>query len=235
MAVAALLAVAVGCGNRQADLANGKRLYVGEVAKSYQQNHPDYQPCGSCHGLARAGSTGGQGPNLDQAFQQARKDGMTKETVQGVVHDQINSPRRGSIMPADIVTGNDAKDVAAYVASVAGQPGKDTGELASIGGAISAKAIAAKNGVLTMPANAQGKLAFASTNATAPAGKLQIVMPNPSPLQHDIGLKGDGQGPVVGTGGKSSFSATLKPGKYTYFCSVPGHEAGGMKGTLTVK
>ena len=43
------------------------------------------------------------------------------------------------------------------------------------------------------------------------------------------------KGPVVGTGGDSKFTVTLKPGTYTFFCSVPGHEAGGMKGTLVVK
>jgi uncharacterized cupredoxin-like copper-binding protein len=40
---------------------------------------------------------------------------------------------------------------------------------------------------------------------------------------------------VVGSGGTSSFTATLKPGSYEFYCAVPGHEAGGMKGTLTVK
>jgi uncharacterized cupredoxin-like copper-binding protein len=64
---------------------------------------------------------------------------------------------------------------------------------------------------------------------------VEIVMPNPSPLQHDIALQGDGKGPVVGTGGTSRFSATLKPGKYEFLCTVPGHADGGMKGTLTVK
>ena len=73
--------------------------------------------------------------------------------------------------------------------------------------------------------------------ATASAGKVTISMLNKAPIQHDIGIKGPvkGQGPVVGTGATSKFTATLKPGTYTFFCSVPGHEAGGMKGTLVVK
>ena len=41
---------------------------------------------------------------------------MDRETVEGVVHDQIANPRRSSAMPADLVTGDDARDVAAYVA-----------------------------------------------------------------------------------------------------------------------
>jgi mono/diheme cytochrome c family protein len=243
LALAALVAVGVGCGSsNEPDLANGKALFMGAVSKQYQKDHPQYQSCGGCHGLARADAGGGQGPNLDQAFAQARKDGMTSRTVQGVVQDQINSPRRDSIMPADIVKGDDARDVAAYVASVAGQPGKDQGQLATVGAVASTKPIPAKAGVLTMPANPQGRTLFASTAASAAAGALEITMPNPSSLQHDIALKADegkgpelGKGAVVGQGGKSTFKVTLKPGKYEFLCTVPGHESGGMKGILTVK
>jgi azurin len=32
-----------------------------------------------------------------------------------------------------------------------------------------------------------------------------------------------------------SFKAPMKPGKYPYLCTFPGHYPGGMKGTLTVK
>jgi uncharacterized cupredoxin-like copper-binding protein len=242
LALAALVAVAAGCGTAQPDLANGKRLYIGEVSKQYQKDHPQYQACGGCHALARAGTAGGQGPDLDQAFGQARKDGMTKETIEGVVHDQINSPRRNSIMPGDIVKGDSARDVAAYVATVAAQPGKDQGQLATIPGVGEQKPIAAKAGVLTIPANEQGRTLFASSLATAAAGSIEISMPNPSSLQHDIALKADegkgpelGKGPVVGQGGESKFKVTVKPGKYEFLCTVPGHEAGGMKGILTVK
>ena len=62
-------------------------------------------------------------------------------------------------------------------------------------------------------------------------------MPNKSPIQHNIALKGPvtGAGPIVGSGGMSTFTANLKPGTYEFYCQVPGHEAAGMKGTLTVK
>jgi plastocyanin len=235
--VATALAVGVAaCGGspHHADLENGKRLFTGEVPKD-QKPTMKYQPCGACHALARANTKSTAGPNLDAAFAAARQDGMTARTVQGVVEDQIHIPRRNSVMPSDLVTGSDAQDVAAYVASVAGMPGKDQGLLADIGAPVNSKPIPEKNGVLEMDANPQGKLAFASTTATATAGPLEIVMLNPSPLKHDIALQGDGKGPVVGTGGKSSFKAVLKPGKYTYLCTVPGHADGGMKGTLTVK
>ena len=59
-------------------------------------------------------------------------------------------------------------------------------------------------------------------------------MPNKSGTGHDIVIDGLGKGPVVSKG-VSSFKATLKPGKYTYYCSVPGHRAAGMQGTLTVR
>ena len=63
-------------------------------------------------------------------------------------------------------------------------------------------------------------------------------MANKSSVPHDIAVRGAGVsqvGAVVQNGGTSTVTATLKPGTYTFYCSVDGHEAAGMKGTLTVK
>ena len=81
------------------------------------------------------------------------------------------------------------------------------------------------------------QLKFNTNKLSAKAGKVTITMTNPSGLSHDVSIKGgvNVQGNVVGQGGKSVASATLKPGKYTFYCSVDGHEQAGMKGTLTVK
>ena len=234
LAIAAALAAlgAAGCGrggSETADLANGKKMFVGEGK------------CGSCHALARAGTKGTQGPDLDEAFGPARRSGLGERTVEGVVKRQIDTPLRNSIMQPDLVTGDDARDVAAYVAFAAGKGGKDTGELAKAGAPkVSNKPIPAKNGTLTIDADPTGALAFVSTKASATAGALQFVMGNKSGVQHNIALKASGgslieEGPVVGEGGKSEFSASVKPGKYLFVCTVPGHEEGGMKGELTVK
>ena len=87
------------------------------------------------------------------------------------------------------------------------------------------------------------KLAFAKKALAAKAGKVTLTMPNPSALPHNIALRrGTGatgvaivKGQIVPKGRTSKITATLKAGKYRYFCSVPGHEAGGMWGILTVK
>src|SRR4051794_23821443 len=92
LAATALVAVAVGCGSSEPDLSNGKRLFTGDVPKGYKADHAKYQPCSACHALGRANSTANAGPSLDQAFQQARKDGMTSGTVEGVVYGQIKHP-----------------------------------------------------------------------------------------------------------------------------------------------
>ena len=153
---------------------------------------------------------------------------------------QIANVRRNSTMPANLVTGEDARAVAAYVAAVAGRPGKDSGALAEAGVKVSNKPIAAKGGTLEMPANPSGGLAFASTKATAPPGSIKFDMPNESSVQHNIALRDEGgkilgEGEVVGQGGNSTFTASLTAGTFTYVCTVPGHEEGGMKGELTVK
>ena len=218
--VAGLLALAA-CGREEApDLVNGKESFIAR--------------CSSCHSLARANGGGTQGPDLDQAFAQARADGMNEETVEGIVLAQIDNPRRSSIMPADLVTGDDARDVAAYVAQSAGQPGEDSGALADVGVQKGGKATA-ENGVLKIDADESGALAFTASTATAPPGRIEFVMENPAPIQHDIALEGGPKGDTVGQGGTSQFTTTLKPGKYTFLCTVPGHAEGGMTGELTVK
>ena len=88
---------------------------------------------------------------------------------------------------------------------------------------------------LTLAAD-QSQLKFDKTKLTAKAGQVTITMTNPSPLQHDIAIKGgtNAKGDVVGQGGKSVVTVDLKPGKYTFYCSVDGHEAAGMNGELDV-
>jgi plastocyanin len=91
---------------------------------------------------------------------------------------------------------------------------------------------------LMLRADAGGKLAYDKQSLTAPAGPVAIAMSNPSSLSHDVSIEGPGtdeHGEVVARGGTSTVSADLAPGTYAFYCSVPGHRAGGMEGTLTVK
>lgn len=88
---------------------------------------------------------------------------------------------------------------------------------------------------ITVPAGMAMKYSTASLQAKA--GKVTIVMKNLSILPHDVALKGKGvnaKGKLVAKGGTSTVTATLKPGKYVFYCTVPGHAQAGMKGTLTV-
>jgi mono/diheme cytochrome c family protein len=106
--------------------------------------------CGSCHTLAHAGTSGTVGPNLDDAFAQDRADGVKAASITGLVNYWIEYPNSQGVMPARLLTGQDAQDVAAYVGLVAGVPGKDSGELASAGGVTGTSAAAGKevfNGV----------------------------------------------------------------------------------------
>jgi mono/diheme cytochrome c family protein len=112
------------------DTANGQTLFVSS--------------CGSCHTLQAANTSGTVGPDLDNAFAGTRKDGYSESAIANVVLDQIRlgsgpiatytDPEHGmkgltpqTQMPANILQGQDAIDVAAYVASVAGTGGYSTG------------------------------------------------------------------------------------------------------------
>jgi plastocyanin len=227
-AVAALSGCSANNSTGDADLVAGKQLFV--------------QKCGSCHVLARAGTKGNIGPNLDAALTNPLHEGFGESAIRGMVAGMIDigsalrDPESGAqIMPADLVKGDDARDVAAYVAQSVAKPGKDEGLLATaVKPAGSEKPAEAQNGTLTIPADPGGQLMFVNSTATAPAGKLTLVMPNESGVPHNIAIAGKGAGQIVDKG-ESKFSATFAPGKYTYICEVDGHEAAGMKGELTVK
>jgi plastocyanin len=84
-----------------------------------------------------------------------------------------------------------------------------------------------------------GDLAYTTDAATAKAGSVTVDFNNPQALTHDVKIE-DAQGEEVGgteliASGEDSATVDLKPGTYTYFCSVPGHREAGMEGTLTVK
>ncbi|MFL5819778.1 MAG: c-type cytochrome [Solirubrobacteraceae bacterium] len=223
---AAVLVALGGCQVKQGqpDLVNGKRLFVSK--------------CGSCHVLGRAGTKGQVGPNLDHAFQAALGSGFGRSSVRGIVDKQILYPARTGQMPAKLVTGRNAQDVAAYVAAVVARPGKDTGALATAVGGGQKPLAVAKGGKLDIPADPNGQLLFTFKDAQAKPGSVSISSPNKSSVAHNIAIQGPGANQVgpIGQGGHvSTIRVTLKPGSYTFYCSVDAHRQGGMMGKLTVK
>lgn len=229
VAATALVGLFAGCGaddlkGQRADLVHGKQLFV--------------ERCGACHALARAGTRGNVGPDLDAAFAQSLRDGFGRDTVRGVVHEQILYPN--SRMPARLVTGDSATDVAAYVADAAAKSGEDTGALASAVRRAEAGSAEAQNGRLEIDADPNGQLAYTVASATAPAGALEIDSRNASSVPHDIAVASEdgselGKGETVSGGGVSTVSVDLRPGRYTFYCTLPGHREAGMEGTLTVR
>lgn len=130
--LAALTALAFGglviaaCDTQSnADVERGRALFI--------------EKCGTCHILKQAATSATVGPDLDSAFADARVSGMDEDTIEGVVEAQIENPWEGpgeadpkspTFMPAGIVEGQDAEDVATYVGQVAGVPGIEPPEAA---------------------------------------------------------------------------------------------------------
>jgi len=231
----ALVAVLVGgCalkGGQDISLIEGKTLFI--------------KNCAECHTLARAGTKGIIGPNLDDAFSAALAAGEGRKVIPGIVETQIEYPASSGRMPKLPLTTREAADIAAYVGYAAARPGKDTGILGTVGSSQLVTAVE-KNGVLTIETNPSGQLAYTSKQAIATAGTVTITLINKSGVGHNIAIQAGNSGatqgstPVLGhtpitTSGTHSFTVTLKAGVYTYYCEVPGHRQGGMWGTLTVK
>jgi cytochrome c2 len=115
LALAGVVALG-GCDLQEdADLERGRELFIAK--------------CGTCHVMTEAATTADIGPNLDAAFAAAREQGMDQDTIECVVQSQIENPRPADpdqtdlYMPANLVTGQDAENVAAYIGSVAGVEG----------------------------------------------------------------------------------------------------------------
>ncbi|MCX6390827.1 MAG: plastocyanin/azurin family copper-binding protein [Solirubrobacterales bacterium] len=162
--------------------------------------------CGACHVLSRAGSKGVTGPNLDSAYRQALADGFPRSTYQGIINHH--------------------------------RPGKDSGALEAAVPSLNQTTAVAKGGALTIDPDPSGQLKYLVAAATSVSGSLTITSVNKASIPHNIALEGAGAnaiGPVVQNGGVSKITVTVKVGKYTFYCSVPGHRQAGMEGTLTVK
>jgi cytochrome c551 len=106
----ALAATAAGCGTQGIQVSSSDPLHEGAQIFS--------ERCSGCHTLTPAGTEGSanrsqrqQGPNLD----------TRKETLQDVMYAIRNGGFSGAIMPQNIVVGDDADKVAAFVAKYAGQ------------------------------------------------------------------------------------------------------------------
>jgi plastocyanin len=115
------------------------------------------------------------------------------------------------------------------------------GETTSEGAAGAGKEEGGGGGASTLEfeADPNGQLAFTTTEATAKAGKVTIDFTNPQALPHDVKIESSSGEEIGGTEtvseGSDSATVNLKPGTYTFYCSVPGHREAGMEGTLTVK
>jgi plastocyanin len=87
-------------------------------------------------------------------------------------------------------------------------------------------------------ADPSGALQFETTSLEATAGNVTIDFTNDSSISHDVKIEGNGvsgEGTDEVSGGSTSATVDLQPGTYTFYCSVDGHRAAGMEGTLVVK
>jgi len=96
---------------------------------------------------------------------------------------------------------------------------------------------AGNSSTLSLSADPSGALKFNKKVLSTKSGAVTINMSNPSSVPHGIAVEGNGvdkDGQTVTSGGTSTVSVTLKPGKYTFYCPVDSHRQQGMQGTLTV-
>jgi mono/diheme cytochrome c family protein len=214
--LAALMLVGVlgGCGTSlkhpTANLSRGKTLFVAK--------------CGSCHTLAHAGTTQTIGPNLDDAFRQDRADGVKSTSIQGLVDYWIQYPNSQGVMPARLVKGQDAQDVAAYVGLVAAIPGQDTGTLAQAGAVQGTSANAGKQ-VFT------GIGGCGSCHTMAAAGTTGTVGPN-----LDTRLKSDCALPASKKARGASLDQCIKTAIVDPYKFLPsGYKAGIMPNNFGTK
>ena len=225
-------------------VGSGQRVHATQADKNDQPEQPGdrtwpgARSCSEVRRLPRAhdaGTKGVQGPNLDLAFMQSIRDGLGRSTIEGVVRKQIKLPagRRDAGQPRD---GHDADSVAAYVADAIGKSRRRRAQAA--GAAASGTAKANAQNVVDIPTDPTGQLAYKFKNADGEGRQGHASQSRTTPRCRTTSRSRAGRrrkGAVVSGGRTSKITANLKPGSYTFYCSVPGHEQAGMKGTLTVR
>jgi plastocyanin len=90
---------------------------------------------------------------------------------------------------------------------------------------------------LKLAADPSGGLSYDTKQLSAKAGRVTIAFTNAASLEHNVTIaQGSTQVGATPTfsGGSRTLTLNLKPGTYTFYCSVPGHRQSGMEGTLHV-
>ncbi len=147
-------------------------------------------------------------------------------TTFAVLHSQDEQEARASEL---VTAGQEVEEEQA--SPVSGGKSEGGGEAKSEAGA------KGPGGTLQLAAD-PSKIAFDKTSLTSKPGKVTIDFDNPAPLEHDVAIEQNGKVIAASqkiTEGKTSVTADLAPGTYTFLCTVPGHAEAGMEGTLTVK
>jgi cbb3-type cytochrome c oxidase subunit III len=194
---AAAVVLLAGCGtgglsSSRGDEQNGAKLFTAK--------------CSGCHTMAAAGSSGTIGPNLDAAFGSDKLQHFKEDTMLALVLDQIRDP--SPPMPPNLVKGQDAVDVAAYVAANAGQQGPE------------AKA--------NVTSSTDGKTIFtsqcASCHTLAAAGTHGTIGPNLDQLKPPLAVV---QHQVINGGGvMPAFKGRLTPAQITAVAKFVSSSAG---------
>ena len=145
--------LAAGCGavgrTTVGDASRGKEIFLSQQAQ-----------CASCHTLADAKSKGTIGPNLDDAFEYDKQQGFSEQTIRDVVRGQIAYPEKP--MPPNLVEGQDANDVAIYVAKCSGNANCGVIAANTSGGKTTTTTTTTGGGGGGGGGTAQGKQVFAS-------------------------------------------------------------------------
>jgi cbb3-type cytochrome c oxidase subunit III len=197
--------LAAGCGTGgeakgNPDVANGQKLFTGTAQ------------CSACHTLAAAASAGTIGPNLDDAFRADKQQGFSENAIENVVLDQIrlgSGPvANGTPMPAGLVKGQDALDVAAYVASVAGTGSATSSSPAQLG----------TDGKAIFKAECSSCHTLAAAGATGTVGpNLDQLKPKQATVAHQV---------TVGGGVMPAFKGKLSPAQIQAVATYVADNAG---------